>query len=215
MSNGIIYKITNLINGKSYIGQTRNERPHRRIQCHFRKQKAKDLVYLACLKYGKENLKAEIICSSLNATNLNDLERILVEQETSLVPNGYNMKTGGNQGGGYSPELSEEVSQKVKEWYQANDHPFKGKKFSESHRANLSKVRKGFTSEARQAARAKQGIQRRIKLKAIHLTTQKVQYFDSIEACAQELNLVPTCISRVLRGDQNRKQHNGYSFQKV
>ena len=50
---GFIYKITNKVNGKSYIGQTRNTVEFRWRQ-HY---KAKDNKYFhrAIQKYGKEN----------------------------------------------------------------------------------------------------------------------------------------------------------------
>ena len=60
---GIIYKITNLINNKIYIGQTTQE-PHIRFNRH--KRSAKDdnpeiVICRAIKKYGEENFSFEII----------------------------------------------------------------------------------------------------------------------------------------------------------
>ena len=67
-----IYKITNLINGKSYIGKT-NFSIHKRFQEHyndaFKNEKSKRPLYLAIQKYGIQNFKIEEIenCSSSEA----------------------------------------------------------------------------------------------------------------------------------------------------
>ena len=56
-----IYKITNLINGKSYIGQTNDYK--RRFREHREKNycNAEDLLYKAFDKYGIDNFSFEVI----------------------------------------------------------------------------------------------------------------------------------------------------------
>lgn len=54
----IIYKITNLINGKIYVGQTKRTLKARIYQHIHRSESA---ISLAIQKYGWENFKAEII----------------------------------------------------------------------------------------------------------------------------------------------------------
>ena len=56
---GIIYKITNIINNKVYIGQTVNTIKQRwNKHCHSNGCRS---LYNAILKYGKENFNIEII----------------------------------------------------------------------------------------------------------------------------------------------------------
>ena len=55
---GVIYKITNLINGKSYIGQTNDFQ--RRMREHQTK-KDEYAIHLAIQKYGKDAFSYEII----------------------------------------------------------------------------------------------------------------------------------------------------------
>src|SRR5690606_13422546 len=122
----------------------------------------------------------------------------------SLVPNGYNIQKGGNGRGKWSEESKLENGRKVREWYKENTHPLKGKTFSESHRKALSKVRKGFDSPARKKARETSHSDARVPIKAINIKTGEELIFESIRECALKLNLVQSCVCRVLRGKQNR-----------
>lgn len=88
-----IYKITNKINGKLYIGQTIH--PDRRWTEH--KQKARhgqDLfpIHLAIKKYGEENFLFEIIEWT---ENYDDEEKRLIKEFNTICPNGYNIGEGG------------------------------------------------------------------------------------------------------------------------
>ena len=96
---GYIYKITNHINGKVYIGQTRNLIEYRR-QHHLYKGRNPDKpdtdypLYRAMRKYGLENfsiLQVEEIDNEL----LDERECYWIQQENSLTPNGYNCDLGG------------------------------------------------------------------------------------------------------------------------
>ena len=89
-----IYKITNKINGKVYIGQTIH--PDRRWMEH--KQKArhgqdKYLVHLAMNKYGEQNFTFEIIEWT---EDYNNEEKRLIKEYNSITPNGYNISEGGD-----------------------------------------------------------------------------------------------------------------------
>jgi len=91
-----IYKITNLVNNKVYIGQTINIK--KRWNQHttaVRKNKPTQIVHHAMIKHGIDNFKFEIIASCLDLDAANDAETIIVSQENSLVPKGYNASNGG------------------------------------------------------------------------------------------------------------------------
>lgn len=88
-----IYKITNLINGKIYIGQTVH--PNRRWIEH--KQHAMNgidayPIHLAIKKYGSDNFSFEII---EEVENFNEEEQRLIKEYNSMIPNGYNITKGG------------------------------------------------------------------------------------------------------------------------
>lgn len=211
---GYIYKITNLINNKCYIGQTCEKNPFRRIKRHFKKQNHIDLVYNAVLKYGEENFKIEVLCCAYNQDDLNYLEEFFIKYYNTYAElhKGYNIKHGGKQGGKLPEHVKQKISLKNKEYYSKNEAYFKGKKFSKTHLENLSKSRKGFDSENRKTARQKSIEKRKKPLIAINIETNEIFTFNSIEECAKKFNLISSCISRVLNNKQNRKQHKGFIF---
>lgn len=88
---GIIYKITNKVNGKSYIGQTRYTLEFRWRQ-HIHK---KDNVYFhnAIHKYGEDNFSKEVL-EECELENL-DSREIYYIAKYDTFNNGYNLTIGG------------------------------------------------------------------------------------------------------------------------
>lgn len=87
----IIYKATNLKNGKVYIGETRQSLTRRKNQ-HFSEafaRNAKDKFHSAIREFGKENFVFEEIAQSNNFKNLAKLERRLIV-EYNAIEDGYN-----------------------------------------------------------------------------------------------------------------------------
>lgn len=96
---GFIYKITNKINGKSYIGQTIQNVKERFYQhCATKCSKAilNMVIHKAINKYGKSNFTIEVI-EEVESTNLNDRERYWIKYYDSYS-NGYNSTKGGQDG---------------------------------------------------------------------------------------------------------------------
>lgn len=96
---GFIYKITNTINGKSYIGQTIQNVKERFYQhCATKCSKAVSnmAIHRAIKKYGKSNFTVEVI-EEINSANLNDRERYWIKYYNSYN-NGYNSTKGGQDG---------------------------------------------------------------------------------------------------------------------
>lgn len=89
----IIYKITNNINGKVYIGQTINSIKER-IRGHLKEPSG--YFPKALRKYGIENFTIEAIDDSAKTIDeLNFLERKYIKELNTLRPNGYNLQIGG------------------------------------------------------------------------------------------------------------------------
>lgn len=126
---GIIYKITNLINDKIYIGQTKNsikKRFNQHIYCTN-----KTVITTAIKKYGKENFKIEQIDQADNESELDEKERYWIDEFKCISPNGYNIATGGKSGFDIAKEIKEKMSS-----------PLKGRKLSEEEKAYQREIRK-------------------------------------------------------------------------
>ncbi len=209
--NMAVYKITNQITNMSYIGQTIQKDPFKRIKRHFNTATHnKSYIQNAIKKYGKENFTIEILHHSRDINELNILEKFYIENLLTLSPHGYNLKRGGEQGGACSDETRKKISEAK---FGKPNVKLQGRPFSEEHKKALSIVRKGFTSDARKLARLKNAELRKIPIIASNLKTTEIKYFASIDECAQQLNLTASCISRVLRKNQNRSQHKDWTFE--
>ncbi len=96
-----IYKITNKINGKTYVGQTKNSLEKRKTY-HLQSvnSNSKYPIHCAIRKYGKENFLFETIelCDELE---LNKKEISWIKELNSLCQTGYNIRNGGR---GKQPE---------------------------------------------------------------------------------------------------------------
>lgn len=84
-----IYKITNLINKKIYIGQSIHI--ERRWQEHCQPS-SRSLIGKAIQKYGKEHFTFQIL-EECREEQLDDLEEKYIFKYNSIVPNGYNIET--------------------------------------------------------------------------------------------------------------------------
>ena len=96
MIKGIIYKVTNTVNGKVYIGQTIHELHKRQIK-HFSKaneEKPSMYFHKALKKYGKDSFTWDIIEQCSSKRELDDMEFHYIKQYDSFK-NGYNMTLGG------------------------------------------------------------------------------------------------------------------------
>lgn len=96
-NGGIIYLMTNLVNGKYYVGQTKNLRI--RINQHLcagRPGKAQFPVSKAIAKYGRESFTFDVIGSASDQPSLDNLEALWITVLSSTVKGyGYNRRLGG------------------------------------------------------------------------------------------------------------------------
>lgn len=90
-----IYKITNKINGKIYIGQT--IRPIEiRFKAHCDVSSKSRAIHSAIKKYGKENFSLELVQECISMDDLNRMEVFWIRWFNCISPNGYNLTDGGN-----------------------------------------------------------------------------------------------------------------------
>lgn len=91
-----VYKYTNLINGKIYIGQTVDSLEYR-AGCNGYKYRKCPYFYSAIKKYGWENFVVEILQDNLTHEQANELEIKYIKQFNSQDAKvGYNISDGGN-----------------------------------------------------------------------------------------------------------------------
>ncbi len=89
----IIYKVTNKLSGKCYIGQTVNKM-EQRWSAHKRK-KCCTALSAAIQKYGSNAFDVEVLETCLSLEEMDFLEIYYIKFYDSLAPNGYNLHTGG------------------------------------------------------------------------------------------------------------------------
>lgn len=94
-----IYKITNLVTGMVYIGQTTQtlaQRFHGHRYCNDKR--GISFITRAIRKYGAENFKIEEIERCSSQIELNSAECKWIAFYNSHTPNGYNLRGGGSNG---------------------------------------------------------------------------------------------------------------------
>lgn len=147
----IIYKTTNLINGKIYIGKTT-----RKSQFYYG---SGIVIEQAIKKYGKKNFQREVLEECDTFEKLNEREKYWILQFNSCDSNiGYNRSFGGDGFSGMTPETKEKLknrkrrklSELTKEKISKSN---KDKPKSEEHKKSLSvawekrKIEKPFTQQ--------------------------------------------------------------------
>ena len=170
-----IYKITNKINGKSYIGQTKQPIFDRWKQ-HLKnsKQKINRYLYDAINHYGINNFLIEEI-EKCSPDKINDREIFNIFKYNTLMPNGYNMTTGGGGGDTLSnhPEKIEIFKNIVKKT--------KGQKRTKRQRKNISIG--SITREKNKTQEEKKRIAKRISETKKRLGQKPPEQYINKEGC--------------------------------
>lgn len=134
----LIYKLTNAINGKVYIGQTwqtLEERWHNGFGYHGCKH-----LDAAIKKYGKENFAYTVLTVASTQEVVDYWEQYFIERYNSTNQKiGYNMTNGGfGVGRTFSANHKRAISKALK-----------GRKLSNEHLANRTKAQTGTSSSLR------------------------------------------------------------------
>lgn len=108
----IIYKITNLINNKIYIGQDSHNNPKYYGSGKILKQ--------AIQKYGKESFVKEILEHCDTIEQLNEREIFWIKELNSQIPNGYNIAEGGQGGDTFTINPNKEEIRNKNRLHQKN-----------------------------------------------------------------------------------------------
>lgn len=190
----IIYKITNTITKKMYIGLTSvslNERwTNHKSNC---KNPAKytSALYCSMRKHGIENFTIEQIDTASSLEELNIKEKTYIKALNTLSPNGYNLDNGGGAQNCH-PDTRAKISAALKGRpikNRMNGAP-KGRPVSEERRRRISETLKGRPNKA--------------LYKPIIAVETGTEY-ESINAAAKILKMNRVTISQLLKtGKQGR-----------
>lgn len=126
-----LYKITNLVNNKIYIGQTTN--PRKRWYDHrIAIKNPKQVIHHAMAKYGLDNFTFEVIAQCRTQDDANWCETELVSQYQSHISTGkgYNILLGGMTCP-KTEEWKQFMSEFMTNWHQ--DHPEHTEKMQQLH----------------------------------------------------------------------------------
>jgi group I intron endonuclease len=211
-----IYKITNRINGKFYIGQSNNI--ERRFMEHKTPHGTITSIKLAIKKYGKENFLFEI----LEECKLEELDAKEVFWIETLKPQ-YNRCSGGMGARNHfvSDELKEHLRKQSLKYWQKLDESEKRKRIERMHskrptiivtddmkrklrKANTGKKQTVETIEKRKATIQRMKENGYVQTNAGHrkrvVCVETNQIFESVKDAGNYFSVHPSSITGVLKG---------------
>ena len=132
----VIYKTTNLVNGKIYVGKDAGNR---------KGYIGSGIVLKSAIKkYGKENFIKEIL-EECSESSINDRERFWIKFLEANNPKiGYNLSEGGDGGDLFTNNpRKEEIRNKIRERVSGKNNPMYGKHHSKEAKEKISKESRG------------------------------------------------------------------------
>lgn len=155
MLRGYVYKITNITNGKIYVGQTIRSLEKRWKQHIYNARRGSNKpLHKAIQKYGEEKFLVESLCKCYSQSDLNEKEAEYGLSLNALSPNGYSLKLGTGRG-----TVSEETRKRLSishigiqagennYWFGKSrlgvESPHYGKSHTQETRQQISKAMKG------------------------------------------------------------------------
>lgn len=220
-----IYKITNCVNGKCYIGQTRSKRVNDRIGKHRLELNkgihANKHLQRSWNKHSENNFTFNIIETCDSVETLNGAEIFWIKHFNSMNPDkGFNKESGGNRYKETSEEtrqkklkaligraVSDETRKRISQAHSGENSYWFGKRRSEETKAKMSAShRKRDISGPKNSAFGKPGRHHRpIRC----LDTGETFY--SVRAASIALGIDYSNIFKVLKGEKNT--HRGFRFE--
>ena len=235
MGNWTVYKHTNKINGKSYIGIT-SRKPEDRWGTNgykYQSQKSKYLCFSKAIqKYGWDNFTHEILFTGLTKEDACKKEKELISFYNSKAPFGYNLTDGGEGTSGY--EVSEEFKQRRSELVANGNNPkarkvIYGDKIFETIDECASFLNVGRNKIVRWITGltiipeihlknnlrfADEPPNYKTSRKSNSYAKRKVLFdgkvYDSIKECAKEIGVSPNVLNSWLKGEKGIKKEYAY-----
>lgn len=194
MKSNDVYKITNKITGKVYIGIT-NQGAGARYRHHWYEARIGEPapIHRSMAKYGEENFTLEIIDFADTYEELKEKEKYWIKQYDSVNRDkGYNLTEGGD--GTFGRMHSEETKNKIRQ-------KAIGRKASEETKKKMSDSQKKY----KEAHRAHADVIRLLNQKAVvvyDLDGNKLEEFETTKQCATKYKVSSTMIKTYCRSEQ-------------
>lgn len=217
-----VYKITNKINGKIYVGVTSKTIEKRfKEHCKHRKHRPDLCLYQAMNKYGVENFEIALVTETYTEEDMwiLEIENIFFHQSFYGTNLGYNMTFGGeNYQMPFTSERREKISKTLKLFYENNPEAIirlKNRIITPEMRKQNSVNAKNMTPESRERGRQtqlrnkKRYPERKRTFVVISPTGETITHSGIKEFCKIH-KLDYTCFNNVLKGKQ--KYHNGWTI---
>ena len=146
-----VYRITNIANGKSYIGISNDieKRWKDEISGSNINKGYNSAIESAIRKYGKDYFHFEILEVLEDADDRYEAEKMFIKRYNTMAPNGYNLTEGGEGLGSgenhpnYGKHLSEETKDKMSKANKGKTPWNKGIPQTEEAKLKMSKAKKG------------------------------------------------------------------------
>jgi group I intron endonuclease len=203
-----VYKITNKLNNKIYIGITSQGAGVR-----YYKHLSDALhgspfpIHNALRKYGKENFTLEIIELCETSEILKEREKYWIAFYNSTNREiGYNMTEGGN--GTFGRLHSEETKEKIRQ-------KALGRKASEETKRKLSQIYKQNYSEAHRKAVAESNAKRTKAILMFDRQNNLIKEYPSLKLAASENHLHVDTIRNIAKGKSNGSGEYIFKYKEV
>lgn len=205
-----IYKIENILNGKFYIGQSRNiaERFIKHKNGHKAERLAKLPLNVEIKKYGVENFKFEVI-EECSIDELEEKERYWL-YKLDAKTNGYNQSNEPHPM--HDEDIAKEHGKILTDWNNkmwANE--YYRNKITKNSKEYATNVMKDPVKRAEAAKRLKKHTDK-IKKPVGQYTEQGelIATFDGVREAERAMNLPNDTIGKVCRGVKYRKKAKGF-----
>lgn len=195
-TNGIIYRITNKIDNKSYIGKAKNSFYKRYVNGSWWEYSHNEELKSDYRRLGKNVFTVEILYKGLSNEDLSRLEPILILSNNCLSPSGYNKILFARDTTFTSDETRKKmsVSQKAVPYSRTLKRLERMKGFRHTEE---SKIKIGHSSRLRGNPHNKRGV-----IQIHPMTKVIVAQFDSICTATKETNAKVGSINDCIRGRQ-------------
>jgi len=207
---GYIYKIVNKIDGNIYIGQTIQDLDERWKQ-HCKPTSNCRYLKSAIKKYGIDNFIFKLICICFD-DDLNKYESMFIKQYNTIVPNGYNLREGGNSSK-HNEETKKKISERLKNRTDlAHSKPQLGKPHSEEVKRKISNSLKGIKY-------SQESIKKRNEILIKHIIFQLnidgtvIKTFNGYSEAAKSVGTYKEAIWSVCNG--KRKTAKGFMWKSI